>query len=71
MSDAESWARAAKNHFRQAGNTSQDEVTIKISLGLHALALAVEDLAIKQKDMRQGLRVISSQVGSTIISNTP
>ncbi len=63
MSDAESRARAAREYFRLAGNAAHDEVTIKITQGLYALALAVEDLAIKQKDMRQGLRVISSQVG--------
>jgi len=62
MSDAESRARAAKNYFRLAGIAAQDEVTIKITQGLHALALAVEDLAIKQKEMRQGLRVISAQM---------
>ena len=54
MTDAESRARAAKNYFRLAGNVAHDEVTIKITQGLYALALAVEELAINQKDMRQG-----------------
>jgi hypothetical protein len=63
MTDAESRARAAKNYFRQARALTHDDVTTKITEGLYALALAVEDLAVIQKEMRQGLRVIRSQVG--------